>query len=156
MTIRVTKVDPRAIVPAYQTEGAAAFDLTVIEDGVVPAHSTSFLRTGLVFGVPKDHVMLIFARSSLFKKFGLMLSNNVGVLDGDFCGPEGECLISVWNPSDLSVRIASGTRLAQAIILPRPRVTFKEGSTTGPSRGGWGSTGGHGQDLGAPSGTATV
>jgi dUTP pyrophosphatase len=145
MNVRVTKLDPRAVIPAYQTEGAGAFDLTVIEDAVVPTRSSSFLRTGLVFGIPQDHVMLIFARSSLFKKFGLMLTNNVGVLDADFCGPEDECYISVWNPSDLSVHVAAGTRLAQAIILPRPKATFEEGPALGPSRGGWGSTGGHGE-----------
>lgn len=144
MNIRITKRDPRAVIPEYQTPGAAAFDLTVIEDGVVPAHGSALLRTGLVFGIPDDHVMLIFARSSLFKKFGLMLTNNVGVLDADYCGPEDECLISVWNAGDLTVHIPAGARLAQGLILPRPLVTFEEGEPTGPTRRGWGSTGGHG------------
>ena len=144
MNVRITKVDPRAVTPEYQTPGAAAFDLTVIDDGIVPAHGTVFFRTGLVFGIPPGHVMLIFPRSSLFKKLGLRLGNQTGVLDADFCGPEDECLISVWNPGDQTVSISAGSRLAQAVVLPRPTVTFEEGPAEGPTRGGWGSTGGHG------------
>jgi dUTP pyrophosphatase len=93
MIVRITNIDPRATIPAYQTQGAAAFDLSTIEDAVVPAHGTAYLRTGLVFGIPQEHVMLIFPRSSLFKKMGLRLGNQTGVIDADFCGPEDECLI---------------------------------------------------------------
>ncbi len=107
----------------------------------VAPKSSAFLRTGLVFGIPTEHVMLILGRSSLFKKHGLWLANQVGVLDADFCGPKEECLIYVWNPGDNPVEVAAGTRLAQAIILPRPRVTFEEGPPLGETRGGWGSTG---------------
>ena len=144
MTIRITKRDPRAEMPAYHTPGAAAFDLTVIEETVIAPRGSAFLRTGLIFGIPEDHVMLIFGRSSLFKKFGLRLGNQVGILDADFCGPEDECLIYVWNPGDTPVAVTAGARLAQAIVIPRPRLVFEEGEALGPSRGGWGSTGGHG------------
>lgn len=144
MNVRITKVDPRAVTPAYQTEGAAAFDLTIIEHGSIPAGGTAYLRTGLVFGIPAGHVMLIYPRSSLFKKLGLRLGNQTGVLDADYCGTDDECLISVWNPGTTTIEVTAGTRVAQAIILPRPQVTFEEGPALGPSRGGWGSTGGHG------------
>ncbi|GMU25254.1 hypothetical protein KJZ71_01030 [Patescibacteria group bacterium] len=144
MDVRITKIDPRAVIPAYQTDGAAAFDLTIIEDAVIPSRGTAFLRTGLVFGIPEDHVLLIMARSSLFKKFGLTLANQVGVLDADYCGPEDECHIYLFNPQDTDVKVLAGSRLAQGIVLPRPRVTFVEGTAAERSRGGFGSTGGHG------------
>ncbi len=141
MKVRITKLDPRAVIPEYQTAGAAAFDLHVIENAVVGPGGAAFLRTGLVFGIPEDHVMLIMARSSLYKKFGLQLANQIGVLDADYCGPEDECHVYVYNPGDASVEIKAGARLAQAIVLKRDRVTFEEGPALGPSRGGWGSTG---------------
>lgn len=144
MIVRITKTDPRAVVPAYQTEGAAAFDLSIIHDAIIAPKGSAFLRTGLIFGLPADHVMLIFGRSSLFKKHGLRLGNQVGVLDADFYGPEDECLIYVWNPGDAAVEVKAGTRLAQAIVLKRDRVTFEEGPVLGKTRGSWGSTGGHG------------
>ncbi|HWQ99272.1 MAG TPA: deoxyuridine 5'-triphosphate nucleotidohydrolase [Candidatus Methylomirabilis sp.] len=141
MLVRITKLDPRAVVPQYQTAGAAAFDLHVIEDAVIEPGGTAFLRTGLVFGIPADHVMLIFPRSSMYTKTGLRLGNQTGILDADYCGPNDECLIYVWNPGDTAVDVKVGTRLAQAIVLKRDRVTFEEGPALGPSRGGWGTTG---------------
>ena len=90
MKVRITKLDPRAVIPEYQTAGAAAFDLHVIENAVVGPGGAAFLRTGLVFGIPEDHVMLIMARSSLYKKFGLQLANQIGVLDAT-TSPEDEC-----------------------------------------------------------------
>ena len=141
MNIRITKLHPNAIVPAYGTPDSACFDLSILEDAVIPAHSAAFLRTGLVFGVPKGHVMFIFARSSLYKKYGLQLANQVGVLDADFCGPEDECKLYLRNPGDTDVALTEGLRLAQGMVLPFPSVTFEEGPPLGPSRGGWGSTG---------------
>jgi dUTP pyrophosphatase len=141
VTVRITKRDPRAQLPEYQTPGAAAFDLAILEDCVVPARSHALLRTGLVVGVPADHVFHVYARSSLFKKHGLVLANGVGVIDADYCGPEDEVMISVWNPGDAESRLAGGTRVAQGIILPRPRVEWVVADATGSTRGGFGSTG---------------
>ncbi|MFA5935900.1 MAG: hypothetical protein WC787_03545 [Patescibacteria group bacterium] len=141
INVRVTKRDPRAIVPEYKTSGAAAFDLAILDDTTVPAHSAARLPTGLVFGLPADHVLLIFARSSLFAKHGLTMANGVGVIDPDYCGPEDELLLSVWNPTDMEVRVEAGTRIAQGIIIPRPAVAFEEGPALGAARGGFGSTG---------------
>jgi dUTP pyrophosphatase len=139
--VRVTKIDPRATIPEYKTAGAAAFDLAVIENATIGPRESAFLRTGLVFGIPADHVLLIFSRSSLFKKHSLVLANGVGVIDADYCGPEDEILLFVRNPTDTTVEIQSGTRLAQGIVLPRPVVQFEEGPPLGNTRGGWGSTG---------------
>src|SRR6185295_9532746 len=117
ITVRITKRDPRAQLPEYQTAGSAAFDLATIEDAVVPARSQAFLRTGLVVGLPADHVLHVYARSSLFKKHGLVLANGVGVIDADYSGPDDEILLSVWNPGDQAVAVAAGSRIAQGIVL---------------------------------------
>lgn len=141
LTVRITKRDPRAMIPEYQTDGAAAFDLAILEDATVPAGGHALLRTGLVIGVPEDHVFHVYARSSLFKKYGLVLANGVGVIDSDYCGPDDEVLLSVWNPGDAEVRIPAATRVAQGIVFPRPRVRFVVSEATGSGRGGFGSTG---------------
>jgi dUTP pyrophosphatase len=141
LTVRITKRDPRAQIPEYQTDGAAAFDFAIIEDSSVPPCGHALLRTGLVIGVPADHVLHVYARSSLFKKYGLVLANSVGVIDSDYCGPDDEVLISVWNPGDAETRVPAGTRVAQGIVFPRPRVRWAVAEATGPGRGGFGSTG---------------
>jgi dUTP pyrophosphatase len=141
ITVRITKRDPRAQLPEYKTAGAAAFDLGIIDDAVVPARSQALLHTGLGIGLPADHVLHLYARSSLFQKHGLVLANGVGVIDSDYCGPDDEILLSVWNPGNEDVRLTAGTRVAQGILLPRPRVTWIEAEADGPGRGGFGSTG---------------
>jgi dUTP pyrophosphatase len=144
MMIRISKTDPRAVIPKYGTPGSAAFDLTVIEDTVVQAGEQALLRTGLVFCLPEDHVMLIFARSSTYRKFGVILANGVGMIDADYCGPEDEVLISVLNPGKENVEIKAGSRVAQAMVIHRPRLQFEQGAPNAGNRGGFGSTGGHG------------
>jgi dUTP pyrophosphatase len=141
LSVRITKRDPRAVLPAYQSAGAAGFDLAILDDVVVGPRSHALLRTGLGIGVPDDYVFHVYARSSLFPKHGLILANGVGVIDSDYSGPDDEVMISVWNPGDREVRLAAGARVAQGIILARPRVEWVVADATGPTRGGFGSTG---------------
>jgi dUTP pyrophosphatase len=141
ITVRITRRDPRAQIPEYKTPGSAAFDFAIIEESTVAPRAQALLRTGLVICVPADHVLHVYARSSLFKSHGLLLANGVGVIDPDYCGPDDEVLLSVWNPSDREVRLPAGTRIAQGMILARPRITWEEGSAEGAGRGGFGSTG---------------
>ncbi len=141
MEVRITKLDPRAVIPEYQSSLAAAFDLTVIEETVVPPLIQTNLRTGLGFGIPEDHVLHIFSRSSTFKKFGVIMANGVGIIDADYSGPTDEVHIAVINPGPEPITIGAGMRVAQAMIIPRPRVTFIEGPAGNVDRGAFGSTG---------------
>ncbi len=143
MNIRITKLRPTAIIPSYGTSHSAGFDLTAAETTVVPPHGQGLIPTGLSFGIPEDHVMHLFARSSTFAKLGLMLSNGVGVIDADFGGPEDEVKVMMFNPGDMPVTVPAGTRVAQGIIYPRPHIEFEEGPAGTISRGGLGSTGGY-------------
>jgi dUTP pyrophosphatase len=141
MEVRITKFDPRAVIPEYQTGLASAFDLTIIEETIVPPLQQTNLRTGLGFGIPEDHVLHIFSRSSTFKKFGVILANGVGIIDPDYSGPNDELHVAVINPGSTPITIAAGSRVAQGMIMPRPRVTFVEGPAGTADRGGFGTTG---------------
>ena len=141
MKIRIKKLRDDVAVPAYQTDGAAAFDLASADDAVVAPKGFMLLPTGLVIATPPGHVLVLAARSSLFKKKGLMLANGIGVIDSDYCGHEDQIFIAVYNPSEVEVKITAGERIAQGMILPVVRAEFEEGETGDKSRGGFGSTG---------------
>lgn len=142
MTLTITRLSPSVPMPAYATSGAAAFDLAASTEVDVPPHGIALVPTGLVVRVPDGHFLAIFARSSTPLKRGLMVANGVGVVDSDYCGPADEVKVQVINVTDQPVRVAIGDRLAQAMVLAAPRVTLVEAaSTSGPSRGGFGSTG---------------
>lgn len=142
MVLTITRLSPDVPLPAYGTAGAAAFDLAAAADLTVPPHGIALVPTGLVVRVPEGHFLAVFARSSTPLKRGLMVANGVGVIDSDYCGPADEVKIQVINVTGAPVAVARGDRLAQAMVLSAPRVTFVEAATADqPSRGGFGSTG---------------
>lgn len=141
MQVRITRLKDDIALPAYQTPGAAGFDLASAEDVVIPPGQAFLVPTGLVITTPPGHVLILTARSSLFKKKGLMLANGVGTIDSDYCGPNDQIFLSCYNPGQSPVSITKGERLAQGIFLPFVRAEFQEGAADAPDRGGFGSTG---------------
>ena len=86
--------------------------------------------------------MLLFARSSLPLKKGLIVANSVGVIDQDYCGENDEIGLQVINFTKKNVIVDKGERIAQGLIVPIEAVTMKEvKKMTSKSRGGFGSTG---------------
>ncbi len=141
MQIKITRLREDVEIPKYHTNGAAAFDLASIDETIIPAKGFKLLPTGLVIATPKDHVLILAARSSLFKKKGLVLANGIGVIDSDYCGPEDQIFIAVYNPTDNEVKIDAQERIAQGIIIPIVKAEFIEADAQGANRGGFGSTG---------------
>jgi dUTP pyrophosphatase len=141
MRVKVTRLDSSVPLPVYSTPGSAAFDLAAADSVEVPPGQIRLVGTGLVLGVPAGHFLAVLARSSTPLTRGLVVANAVGVVDSDYCGPEDEVKIQVMNVTSAPVAIARGDRIAQALVLPAPRVEFEEVETTAPSRGGFGSTG---------------
>ena len=142
MTIRIHRLDPAVPLPKYESAGAAGFDLASSVDMAVLPGEVTLVPTGLVIEVPQGHVLGVFARSSTPLKRGLMVANGVGVVDPDYCGPNDEIKIEVFNFTPAPVSIARGDRLAQGVILPFVRAEWQEGvGPDAPTRGGFGSTG---------------
>ena len=129
--------------PFYASSGAAGMDLCAcIEDPIVllPGSSCS-VPTGLAIALPPSSVGLIFARSGLATKYGIALSNSVGVIDSDY---RGELKIGLRNFSSAPYTIRCGDRIAQLVVIPFlpcvPVFTDVLDETVRGS-GGFGSTG---------------
>jgi dUTP pyrophosphatase len=145
LKIRIRRLHDSVTLPRYESNGAAAFDLAASEDLEIPPGEVRLVPTGLVVEVPAGMFLAILARSSTPLKRGLMVANGVGVIDSDYCGAADEVKIAVMNFRRVPVQVKAGDRIAQGIILPAPRVSWEEtGEEAGPSRGGFGSTGGGG------------
>jgi dUTP pyrophosphatase len=143
VTVSIHRLDSSVPLPAYQTSGAAGFDLASSVDMIVQPGEVTLVPTGLVIEVPKGHVLGVFARSSTPLRRGLMVANGVGVVDEDYCGPTDEIKIQVLNFTAGPVAVSKGDRLAQGLFLPVSRVTWQEteGAPREGSRGGFGATG---------------
>jgi dUTP pyrophosphatase len=142
LKVRIRRLDPSVELPAYGTDGSAAFDLAASETTVIAPGEVRLVPTGLVIEVPAGMFLGIFARSSTPLKRGLMVANGVGVVDSDYCGPSDEIKVPTLNFTAGPVTVAKGDRIAQGILLPSPRVEWDEvGELREGSRGGFGATG---------------
>lgn len=142
LPVDIFKTHPDAIIPEYKTPGSCAFDLSPIENVTIQPGEIVRLHTGLVICVPEGYTLLIAARSSLPRKYGLCIPQGFGIVDNDFCGPEDELLIQLLNFTSQSVDVKKGDRLVQGMLVPFVHGTFQEVQALRASnRGGFGSTG---------------
>jgi dUTP pyrophosphatase len=140
--VRIRRLHPSAALPRYESAGAAGFDLSASQDTTVQPGEVTLVPTGLAIEVPPGSFLGIFARSSTPLKRGLMVANGVGVVDPDYCGPEDEVKIEVYNFTARPVHIKAGDRIAQGIVVPSMRVEWDEAAELrADSRGGFGATG---------------
>lgn len=143
--VNITKVRENAIIPTKATSGSAGFDLHACIDKDLTIKKGDLIRVpcGIAIELPSsEYAAFIFARSGLGIKYGISLSNGVGVIDSDY---RGEIQVGLCRTSDGDpYTIKNGDRIAQMIIMPVSNVNFKLVENLGESErgsGGFGSTG---------------
>jgi dUTP pyrophosphatase len=130
--------------PAYATSGAAGLDLHACIPQPVLFEPGARIRipTGIAIELPRqDVVALVYARSGWAAKYGVGLTNGVGVIDSDYRG-EIEVLLS--HHGDEALRIEPGDRIAQMVIAPLYVANWtvvERLDDTDRGAGGFGSTG---------------
>lgn len=88
----------------------------------------------------EEYVANIYPRSSLFKNFGLILTNHVGCIDHSYKGTT-----DYWRGMFYAVQsgeVSKHDRLCQfEVKKPQSTITFNEVNVLGEDRGGYGSSG---------------
>ena len=142
INVKITKLNPNAIIPTYGSDYAAGADLYACIDDtiIIKKNETVFVPTGLSMEIPEGLAGLIYARSGLACKKGLAPANKVGVVDSDY---RGEIMVALHNHSKENYELQNGERIAQMIFTPYFKGIFKEEklSSTKRGSGGFGSTG---------------
>ena len=142
-TIRVKKLNEKAILPTYGSLEAAGADLYACLDApvtIMPGE-TAWIGTGIALEVPKNCAGLIYARSSLGVKRGLAPANKVGVVDSDY---RGEIRVVLLNHGKEPQTVEHAERIAQFVITPVLTPAYEEVedlTDTDRGQGGFGSTG---------------
>ena len=130
--------------PAYATPGSAGLDLRACLDAplVLKPGQTELIPTGLSIHIGDPGLAaMILPRSGLGHKHGIVLGNLVGLIDSDYQGP---LMVSCWNRGHADFTIQPMDRIAQLVIVPVLRPSFRVVTEFGASdRGanGFGSTG---------------
>src|SRR3989338_1631014 len=116
MKINIKRLDSSLPLPQYQTKGSVGFDLVARVSLSIKPFAPTIIPLNVVVKVPKGCVMLLFARSSLPLKKGLIVANSVGVIDQDYCGENDEIGLQVINFTKKNVIVDKGERIAQGLI----------------------------------------
>jgi dUTP pyrophosphatase len=122
MRLQVKKLNEKAIVPKYHSEGASAFDLHACLDrwiAIIPG-TTVAIPTGLALYVKDpNYGLFVWERSGLGKK-GIQVRG--GVVDSDY---QGEIFVMLTNGSHLPFNVEPGDRIAQAVLAPVFKAEFE-------------------------------
>jgi deoxyuridine 5'-triphosphate nucleotidohydrolase len=84
-TIKVFKVDERAIVPSKSRYSDSGYDLTIISEYKRLTSNTVIYDTGIQLEIPNGYYVEIVPRSSISRS-GYILANNVGIIDQGYRG----------------------------------------------------------------------
>ena len=142
MKVKITRLDKTLPLPSYQSVGAAGFDLLCRESRTVAPGEVALLPANVVVATPPGYMLLVAARSSTPRRKGLSVPHGIGVIDQDYCGPDDEIHVQVYNFSGQPVTVERGERIAQAIFMRVDRAVWDEvDAIDAPTRGGFGSTG---------------
>ena len=143
MRLSIVKLRDDAILPVYQTAGAAGADLHACLDEAVVLRplERKVIPTGLAMSIPEGFEVQIRARSGMSIKHGITMVNGIGTIDADYRGELGILLINV---SQEDFVIEPGMRVAQMVLARYEKAEWdqvNELDTTERGTGGYGSSG---------------
>ena len=131
-------------IPDYATAHSAGMDLRAMCDGpleLAPGDA-QLVPTGMAIHIGDAGLCaMILPRSGLGHKQGLVLGNLVGLIDADYQGP---LMVSLWNRGQNRQTVQPGDRVAQLVLMPVVRATFRVVEQFEQSKrgvGGFGHTG---------------
>ena len=127
-------------IPDNQNGKGDWYDLFVAEDVDMKAGDFRLISMGVSIMVPPGYTAYMLPRSSTFKKFGLLQTNSMGVIDSSYCGDADIIRFPALATRD--VHISKGDRIAQITIMPSTSINWLSVPSLGnEDRGGFGSTG---------------
>jgi dUTP pyrophosphatase len=140
IVVKFKKLHPDAVLPKSANENDTGYDLTAVEDVVIPARGNAVVPVGLqVSDVTPGYWYVIMPRSGLGFKHSLQ--PHLGVIDN---GYRGSLDVKVYSFSDTDYVVKKGSRIAQLVFYPliSPQTEWSD-EVTETQRGvnGFGSTG---------------
>ena len=143
MVLLQIKKNPDAVLPSYETEGAAGMDLRAFLscDITIPPMGRSKIPTGLFMEIPEGYEGQVRPRSGLAIKNGITVLNAPGTIDSDY---RGQVEVILINLGQEPFTVKNNDRIAQLVMAPVFRAEIQETQSleeTKRGTGGFGSTG---------------
>ena len=143
MTLRIRRLDPRAVLPARAHPGDAGLDLRALAPVTLAPGARARVPTGIANELAPGHAGLVLPRSGLADRHGVTVVNAPGLIDA---GYRGEVAVLLLNTDrDRPFTAAAGDRIAQLVVVALPAVDVVEHddelAASARGAGGFGSTG---------------
>lgn len=116
-------------------------DLYCAEETVLHAGESTYISQGVSMILPEGYEAIVAPRSSTFKRYGILQSNSLGIIDSSYCGDDDIWKMPVY--ATRNITIPRGARICQFRIQKKqPEIEFISVQSLGTqNRGGFGSTG---------------
>jgi len=114
-SLRVRRLDPRAVLPTRAHDGDAGYDLYALDAVRLAPGARAPVPTGIAIALPLGHAGLVLPRSGTALKHGIALVNAPGLIDEGYRG-ELRCLL-LNTDREHAFDIAPGDRIAQLVII---------------------------------------
>jgi len=143
VNIQVLKIRETAVLPEYQTTGAAAADVHACLDEpmILQPMERKMMPTGIALAIPNGYEVQLRARSGLSIKHGITMVNGVGTIDSDYRGEVGVLMINLGQEA---FTVEPGMRIAQMVLSKCEQIEWQPVDVldeTVRGIGGYGSTG---------------
>jgi dUTP pyrophosphatase len=141
MPLKVKRLNPAALLPAYARAGDAGLDLFAVQSATIAPGATALVGTGIAIELPPGTEAQVRPRSGLALKHGITVLNTPGTIDEGYRGEVGVILI---NHGHGPFVVEAGMKIAQLVVSPRVEVAVTEVAELQDSErgaGGFGSTG---------------
>jgi len=109
----------------YETIWACAFDFKTSEDIKFSPNEFKLVETWVVIKVPEWFVLQTQPRSSTFKKYKLLQTNSVWIIDQDYCWNEDTIKFPFFYVWTEELFIPKWTRIWQWMFTKIERVDFE-------------------------------
>lgn len=116
--IKLLRPNNNISIPKYGTIGSAGIDLQAAIDMpiTIKPNDVKLIPTGISIYIHDPNLVgMIYPRSGLGHKKGLILGNGTGIIDSDY---QGELFVSAYNRSIEEVAIEPEMKFAQLLLVP--------------------------------------
>lgn len=99
-------------------------DLYCYEDITLKMGERAYISQGVAMALPDGYEAIMAPRSSTFKRWGILQTNGIGVIDNSYRGDDDIWMMPVLATRDIT--IPRGTRICQFRIQKKqPKIEFK-------------------------------
>jgi dUTP pyrophosphatase len=142
MTLKVRRLDARALLPTRAYAGDAGLDLYALEERELGPGERASIGTGISIQIPEGQAGLVLPRSGLAASHGIAIVNAPGLIDAGYRGEVRVLLLNTDRSKSFTITV--GDRIAQLVLVRVETPAVEEVDELALSErgaGGFGSSG---------------